>query len=136
MSNDEKTSGGDTRGLTPGFGLLVLEMQQGVLQFLVGCCKQIMHDVSSEKLLNDDYHIHPAAGLPDTTVKDYASLAVMTAEAPYRPPGNLDLKRLDSLFAARAEYFADHIWVRIQIDESSRSISAVCSYRMIPGHIH
>jgi hypothetical protein len=39
-----------------------------------------------------------------------ASLATTAAEAPYRLPANLDLKRLESLVAAKLSAAEDHVW--------------------------
>ena len=35
----------------PGTGLLVLEMQERIMRFLVDCCKLIMHDIEEDKLI-------------------------------------------------------------------------------------
>ena len=98
------------KGTLPGSGLLVLEMQQRVLHFLVDCCKRIMHDISAQKLTSEEYAIRAPVQLPPESVDGIASLAVMAVEAPYRAPANTDLARLESLFTAKASAAEDHIW--------------------------
>ena len=94
----------------PGQGIIILEMQQRVMQFLVDCCRGILHDIPEPLLLSDQYPPKPNPTLQMETVNGFASLAVMAAEAPYRAPASLDLARLESLLTARMSAAADHIW--------------------------
>ncbi|KAF2688061.1 hypothetical protein K458DRAFT_401459 [Lentithecium fluviatile CBS 122367] len=98
------------KGMHPGNGLIVLEMQERIMRFLVDCCKGIMHDVSADVLTSDDFPIQPAVTLPRETVDGFASLSIMAAETPYRSPANMDLERLESLFDAQRFAIEDHIW--------------------------
>ncbi|KAH6713769.1 hypothetical protein BKA61DRAFT_49360 [Leptodontidium sp. MPI-SDFR-AT-0119] len=81
-------------------GLLVLEIQQKVLQFLESCCEGILHD----RPLPD-----PNEGW--TTVND------MNKSAPYRAPMSFDFRQLISLLGARLTMTADHLW-DLRIDPS------------------
>ncbi|KAK3048401.1 hypothetical protein LTR09_010232 [Extremus antarcticus] len=98
------------RGMHPGQGLILLEMQQRILQFLVACCDRIMHDIALEHLGSEQYPVQPLSDLPRETVNGFESRAVMAAEAPYRAPASLDFGRLESLFAARVASAEDHVW--------------------------
>ncbi|KAK5170245.1 uncharacterized protein LTR77_004831 [Saxophila tyrrhenica] len=98
------------RGMHPGQGLLLLEMQQRTLHFLVGCCERIMHDIPPEDLGGEQHTIQAQPALPKEMVNGFDSRAVMAAEAPYRVPAGMDLARLESLFTARATAAEDHIW--------------------------
>lgn len=98
------------KGLLPGPGLLVLEIQEGILHFLLQVCKHILQDIPDDKLTSNMYSIQPLMTLPMETVDGFASFAVMAAEAPYRLPANMDLPRLESLVAARKSAAEDHIW--------------------------
>ena len=69
-----------------------------------------MHDIPFEDLPSDKYAVQPSILLPPETIDDFASLAVMAKEAPYRPPANMDLARLASLIAAKSSAIEDHIW--------------------------
>ncbi|KAF4456151.1 hypothetical protein F53441_1635 [Fusarium austroafricanum] len=46
----------------------------------------------------------------DSDASGFTSLAVMTAEAPYRVPGKLDLARLSMFLEARKSAAEDHVW--------------------------
>lgn len=94
----------------PADGLLLLEIQQKLLEFLVKCCKLILHDLSPSSLTDKTASIHkePSPLTSDPTA--WASLASLVAEAPYRIPGRLDWKRLKAIFAAKRSAAKDHIW--------------------------
>ena len=96
----------------PGEGLLILEAQQRLMAFLVKCCRQILHDIPKEDLVNDAKF--PVLAEPtlksEVEVNGFESLAVMAAEAPYRLPARIDLERVESLLAARLSATEDHLW--------------------------
>ncbi|KAG4437659.1 hypothetical protein IFR05_006870 [Cadophora sp. M221] len=81
-------------------GLLVLEIQQKVLQFLESCCEGILHD---RPLPN------PNEGW--TTMND------MNRSAPYSAPMSFDFRLLISLLAARLTMTEDHLW-DLRVDPS------------------
>ena len=93
----------------PGMGLLVLQIQQGLLEFLVQCCHVIFQDLSSNSLTGDSIPVQPEPPtlLPNETA--YPSLAAMVADTPYRVPAHLDFRHLRSLAAARSSAAKDHI---------------------------
>ncbi|KAK3319886.1 hypothetical protein B0T19DRAFT_451324 [Cercophora scortea] len=95
----------------PGEGLHILEAQERLLDFLVQCCQQVLHDIPSDQLVSNAYPIQPEPPLKDTSeAAGFTSLAVMAEEAPYRVPENLDLERIESLLAARKALAEDHAW--------------------------
>ncbi|KAL2822761.1 hypothetical protein BDW59DRAFT_149106 [Aspergillus cavernicola] len=95
----------------PGEGLLILQVQQRILSFLIECCAQILHDIPEHTSISDLYPILPEPQLKSgTEITGFESLAVMAAEAPYRVPGQLDLGRVVSLLSARTSAAEDHIW--------------------------
>ena len=98
------------KGMHPGSGLVVLEMQERLIRFLLTTCQRIMHDVPTEKLVSDAYAIETRPELPVQTVDGFTSLSIMQAEAPFRPPADMDLVSLEALFAAKQSAAADHIW--------------------------
>ena len=91
-----------------GHGLLTLRIQQGVMNFLLECCRKILHD----KPIN---FLDKEVGVvkePDPIVGDPASrpsLAKLAAEAPYRVPAKLDFIRIQSLIAAKISDTKDHL---------------------------
>jgi hypothetical protein len=98
------------RGLHPGIGLHILEIQERLWSFLVECCKQILHDISVESFTDEKYQIKPEPPSISEYETGIASLAVLAAEAPYRAPASLDLTRLKSLLSAKFTAAEDHIW--------------------------
>jgi hypothetical protein len=90
-------------------GLLVLQIQQEVMEFLVQCCQVILQDLPVSSLADSSIPVkpEPAALLSNETA--YPSLAAMAADTPYRVPAHLDFRHLRSLVAARASAAADHI---------------------------
>ncbi|KAL8649796.1 MAG: hypothetical protein Q9210_004186 [Variospora velana] len=88
----------------PGMGLMILEIQRDVMQFLVRCSAAILHDIPMVEL------IKPATGsLPDCS----KSLSSLTngqgcSIAPYQIPDAYDFARLRSLVEAKCREVNDH----------------------------
>ncbi|KAL1863080.1 hypothetical protein VTK73DRAFT_6460 [Phialemonium thermophilum] len=99
------------RQFIPGEGLLILEAQDQLLDFLIKCCRLILHDIPAEQMVSD---IHPVEPEPPRKISidssGAASLAAMAEEAPYRPPADIDFTRIESLLSARVAGAEDHIW--------------------------
>lgn len=93
----------------PGMGLLVLQIQQGVLEFLVLCCRKILHDLPFDSLTDSSIPVQPEPATLLPTETAYTSLAALAADAPYRVPAHLDFRHLRSLAAARSSAANDHI---------------------------
>ncbi|KAH9886881.1 hypothetical protein F4778DRAFT_797768 [Xylariomycetidae sp. FL2044] len=99
------------RQFLPGEGLLILEVQDRLLAFLIACCRVILHDIAAGELVSDIHPIEPEPPRKSTVDSTgTASLAVMAEEAPYRVPSQLDLTRILSLLSARVARAEDHVW--------------------------
>ena len=98
------------RGVNPGEGLFILEIQERLYKFLVDCCKAMLQDVSEKALRDPGVLIQPEPPSVSANETGLASLATTAAEAPYRLPANLDLRRLESLVAAKLSAAEDHVW--------------------------
>lgn len=95
----------------PGEGLLVLEVQERLLNALVQCCLQLLHDIPESHLTSDSFPILPEPALkPESEITGFESLGIMATEAPYRVPAQLDLRLIESLLSARASAAEDHLW--------------------------
>ncbi|KAI1634877.1 hypothetical protein F4809DRAFT_490954 [Biscogniauxia mediterranea] len=100
------------RQFLPGEGLLILEAQDRLLEFLVACCRMILHDIPAGEILDNIYPLIEHEPPRRITVDNSgaASLAVMAEEAPYRAPSDIDLIHIESLLSARVAHAEDHIW--------------------------
>ena len=94
----------------PGWGLQVLEIQQGILRFLVQCCFLILHDLSPNSLTDVGVPVQPEPSPISRDETEYPSLALITAEAPYRVPLHVNFKHLRAIIAAKRSAAEDHIW--------------------------
>jgi hypothetical protein len=82
----------------PGEGLLILESQQRVLNFLVKCCQLILHEIPFANLTTDTFPCKQEPRLKaESDSVGFVSLAAMADEAPYRVPFQLDLGQVESL---------------------------------------
>jgi hypothetical protein len=109
-------------GWQPGDGLVILEIQETVLQFLVKCAELILHDLLPLKtppipvrLFSPEEAFPDASRSPPITVpipsdSSWASVAATTAEAPYRVPVQFDFQHLQHLVDARRAEAEDYIW--------------------------
>jgi hypothetical protein len=94
-------------------GMVVLEIQERLMEFLVKCCYQILHDIEPDNLFSDIYPIQPEPEPPPPGTQTQGlqtSLLEMTVEAPYRVPTRLDFANLEKLFAAKVAAAEDHTW--------------------------
>ncbi|KAF9100522.1 hypothetical protein BGX27_000354 [Mortierella sp. AM989] len=98
------------RGVHPGYGLQILEVQERVYHFLLECCLQILHEKPRESLMIDNNPIESEPPALSITEGGVNSLAVIAAMAPYRLPASIDLAHLQGLVAAKQSAMEDHIW--------------------------
>ncbi|TKX27448.1 hypothetical protein C1H76_0285 [Elsinoe australis] len=98
------------KGCQPGEGLIILEVQDRIWSFLVDCCKQILHDISADMLLDAKYPVQVAPPSISEYGLENASLATLAAETPYRAPARLDLARLEALLETKLTEAKDHLW--------------------------
>lgn len=95
----------------PGEGLLILEFQERLLEFLIDCCKSILHDIPMDQVTSDKFPIQPEPPFKEPLdAAGFSTLSIMAKEAPYRPPAKLDLQKIESLLSARTILAEDHIW--------------------------
>lgn len=98
-------------------GLLALEAQDRLMIFLVACVKEILHDFSQQELIDGATQVLFDEGvrakgtiLTVENMQEKPSWVDSGAEAPYKPPMQLDFASLETLFLARRDSIADHIW--------------------------
>jgi hypothetical protein len=107
-------------GWQPGDGLLILEIQETVLQFLVKCAELILHDLLplkappipvrlwSPKRPKPEAPSSPITPIPSDS--SWGSVAAATAEAPFRVPLQFDFQHLQRLVDARRAEAEDYVW--------------------------
>ncbi|KAI9647667.1 hypothetical protein NHQ30_004052 [Ciborinia camelliae] len=94
-------------GYIPSLGLLVLEIQEKVLRFLVKLAEVMLQDVDlGPKFIQLPILPEPPL-IEDST--EWTSLASIAAEAPYRLPSSVNFKRLQAIVAAKRSSAEDHI---------------------------
>lgn len=97
-------------GIPPGEGLLVLEIQQRKLSFLLECAQVILQDLPLK-----DLNVQKQPARPDVVVgnesSEWFSLMKEVVEAPYRVPDKCDMSILISYISAKRDEAQDHFWV-------------------------
>jgi hypothetical protein len=94
-------------GFLPGTGLMILEIQQKLLDFLFSCCYSILHEMDPDNMINEA-PIKPEPS-PLSDGAEWPTLASIAAEAPYHPPARLDFRRLKALVNAKRSIVENHI---------------------------
>lgn len=94
----------------PGEGLLTLEVQSGLYDFLLKCCQTLFQDISIEELANEALPILPEPEPIVNRDSAYKSIDVVAFEAPYRAPTAVNFLRLCDIVAAEKEAAVDHFW--------------------------
>ena len=107
-------------GWQPGDGLVILEIQETVLQFLVKCAELILHDLLPLKVAPIlVWLLSPKPSMPETlslslitpipSDSSWASVIAATAEAPFRVSMQFDFQHLQRLVDARRAEAEDYI---------------------------
>lgn len=108
-------------GWHPGDGLLIMEIQETILGFLVQCAELILRDLLPLKVPSHRTSLYsskpskpqqppPPPITPIPSEATWASVASATVEAPYRVPVQFDVLRLQRLIDAKRAEADDHIW--------------------------
>ncbi len=100
---------GKGAGIQPGEGLVVMEIQQRKMQFLLQCAQTILQDLPLEDL---DVPKQPMGKEMELSGRDsdWPSLTMEILEAPYREPERFDISRIRIFIDARKNHAVDHIY--------------------------
>ncbi|KAI1485113.1 hypothetical protein F5X96DRAFT_674957 [Biscogniauxia mediterranea] len=100
-------------GCYPGDGLLVLEIQDKIYEFLVDCCKHILHDFAEELLFSDSKETHGGhcGGELNLTTHSHMAetLATFNFEIPYCAPAKPDMDEMVEVLSAELAKTKDHL---------------------------
>ena len=95
-------------GLEPGAGLLVMEVQETILHFLLQCAEIILHDLRNAPAPSVRTSL-PLSQFPLESGAKWPSVAAAVTEMPYRVPV-FDISRLQTLVNAKRAEAEDHLW--------------------------
>ena len=96
-------------GIQPGEGLVVMEIQQRKLQFLLKCAQIILQDLPLKHPLAQGQSV-PGDMPSNVETSEWPSLSMEVEEAPYRVPDKFDIERLRNFVCAKRNHAEDHIW--------------------------
>ena len=96
-------------GMAPGEGLLVLEIQEKILNFLLQCASIIVHDLQITARLSVPLTLPPPSFNVPSEI-NWPSVTASVATAPYRVPAQFDFPRIKALINAKLAEAEDHIW--------------------------
>lgn len=105
------------RDTSPGEGLWILDIQDRLYKFLVATCRLILHDIPLDNA--DELLARPVEAVrPAPTANILSKHGTVTSpsfmmarlEAQYHVPANLNMRRLQSLIAAKLAETEDTLW--------------------------
>jgi len=91
-------------------GLVGLEIQSRIYDFLVRCCELILCDLKQPSVMYPSQP-PPSFLVPSLLDREWSSLSLTALQAPYRMPQSLDLGRLHQLVSAKCMEQEDHLWL-------------------------
>jgi hypothetical protein len=92
-------------------GLVILEVQSRILNFLVKCANAVLHDIEEDQILSDAYPKQPA--LPPLSRENGAetvTIPSLSEEGPYHAPQAMDFEALLTLIEAKCSECEDNMW--------------------------
>lgn len=124
--------------LSPGEGLLVLEIQQRLYRFLVNICQIILYDHQVEdhgRLLAQPVVPEPSLPTANSPNPDMGtSLMITRYESAYHLPAKLDVRRLQLLVESKLAEAEDTLWA-LREDPDFFSTTLAAMHQSRPEHI-
>lgn len=111
LSKKEKATYGASQKImnNAAQGLLILEIQQKIYEFLLSCVQNILHDIHPSQHFLAAHQSAP--GLPGADTKEWPSLRAYTLERAYLAPQAMDIDSLALMAASRRASAEDHLWL-------------------------
>ncbi|ROW08476.1 hypothetical protein VMCG_03021 [Cytospora schulzeri] len=128
------------RDTSPGEGLWILEIQDRLYKFLVAMCKLVLHDIPLDN--NDELLARPVEPVPTVPTANNinkngtaaTSLLTTRLEAQYHVPAKLNMRRLQTLVAAKLSETEDTLWA-MREDPGVFATSLLEKYESQPEHL-
>jgi hypothetical protein len=122
------------RGFGLGNGLLVLEIQQRTLHFLIGCCQEILSNLQPDELVAGDSVEITNVPPPVDEGGDILSIATVGQSKFYSFLERPSFTRLKDILYARRALAEDHLWL-LQSDPGYFGQILQAAYDHDPAHI-
>lgn len=90
-------------------GLVILEIQQRILNFLTLCSKRIIGDICEQSIYNAPQQ-GKLESVTQYTQSEYSHVTALSLEAPYRLPQAIDFVHMLKLVSAKRREAEDHIF--------------------------
>jgi hypothetical protein len=95
-------------GFQPGFGLLILEIQQKVMEFLVKWCETILQQPAYT--LIDQFSVPTQTLAPIQIASPWPTIEILARYTPYLAPKRADFSGLKDFLEARHFQAQNHVW--------------------------
>jgi hypothetical protein len=93
-------------------GLQLLQVQEGILKFLVTCCKLILHDMAEDAMMLTPIQAEPPSSELQIHINvGHKSFSDAVVIAPYRNRGIIEIDRLQQYTGAAYNDAKDHVWM-------------------------
>ncbi|KAK7977617.1 hypothetical protein PG996_003671 [Apiospora saccharicola] len=96
-------------GFDVGRGVLLLEVQARIYNFMVEVCKTVVHDKDSGDLTGSHIPIIPRPLEDNAAPASLGSLKQAAIRAPYRVPADMDTDRMIEMVSAKVDAAEDHL---------------------------
>jgi hypothetical protein len=95
----------------PGNGLIILEAQSRILEFLVKFATGVLHDIADDEILGDIYLVKTALPLLlRENSGETVTIPSLSGEGPYHAPHAMDFDALLNLIEAKRSECEDNMW--------------------------
>jgi hypothetical protein len=102
--------GQDDPGYSVARGLQILQIQAGIMKFLVTCSEEIMHEIPLETLHSDLFPVIPEPPSLFDNEDTYNTFADASRRAPYCARETPDFSRIRHLISSVVQNAKDHVW--------------------------
>jgi hypothetical protein len=104
-------AGPNAGDVDPSVGLVILETQSRILNFVVKCAKSVLHDIAEDQVLSDAYPKQPALfPLSRENGAETVTIPSLSEEGPYHVPHAMDFEALLTLTEAKRNECEDNMW--------------------------